>query len=344
MRKTSKKGTMALHLVQPFITLAENQGYPDARAFVRNYFALSRAEADDPNTRVPVQRVADLFSAMIAATGNRDLGLIGARFVDAEHMGIGEYLARSRPTVREALESGSRYTRLLGDGAEHGVEVDTKGARWRIQIDPSLKVHEAAYEFMVALGVLRMRRITGVRDLVPLEVHFMHAEPANITRHKKLLGCSIRFGMPMTQVIMSKDFLDRRLPSAEPGFGRLLERQADAMLGQLPPPGDIVAQVRSLLSAEARLRDASAAQIARQLGVGVRTLTRKLSESDSSYRHLIDEARKQVALRDLTGTARPISEISYLLGFSSTQSFHRAFRRWTGMTAARCRERAKDAG
>src|SRR5262245_33076998 len=111
MRSRVKSGTMSMHLIRPFIALAEQHGYPDAVVYVRNYFELSDAEAADLETRVPVQRVIELFNGWVEAIGNRDLGLIAAHLVDAEHMGIGEFIARSRPTVREAFASGAHYTR-----------------------------------------------------------------------------------------------------------------------------------------------------------------------------------------------------------------------------------------
>ncbi|HTU61531.1 MAG TPA: helix-turn-helix transcriptional regulator, partial [Polyangiales bacterium] len=87
----------------------------------------------------------------------------------------------------------------------------------------------------------------------------------------------------------------------------------------------------------------SAARIARRLGVSVRTLARRLGECGKTYRELLNEARMRIALRDLAQTLRPIDHIALQLGFSSSQSFHRAFRRWTGDTAASYRERSRRA-
>jgi AraC-like DNA-binding protein len=44
----------------------------------------------------------------------------------------------------------------------------------------------------------------------------------------------------------------------------------------------------------------------------------------------VDEARRELALRHIIDRRIAISEIAFLLGFSSVNAFGRAFRRWTG--------------
>ncbi len=44
----------------------------------------------------------------------------------------------------------------------------------------------------------------------------------------------------------------------------------------------------------------------------------------------MDETRKELAIQYLKGSERSIIEISFLLGFSESSNFSRAFRRWTG--------------
>jgi len=334
---------MSIRLVWPFVALARQHGNGAAVEDVHERLGLTPAEFNDPDTRIPVQLAADQLKYAVAKSGCRDLGLLAARLVDSAHLGISEYLARSRPTLREALESGAHYVRLIGDGAYHRLDIEGDLAYARVWFDPQLVLHEATYEFVLALGVLRARRLTRLPELTPLEVHFPHPEPADTTRHRELFGCPCRFGMPITQVILSADALRAPLADAEPALGRLLERQADAMLRDLPDSTALSDRVRSLLQGEADLRRASVSHIARRLGMSVRTLARKLNDENSSYRELIDDTRKQAALRELSRGSRPITEIAYQLGFANTQSFHRAFRRWTGGTAARYREQTQKA-
>ena len=63
-----------------------------------------------------------------------------------------------------------------------------------------------------------------------------------------------------------------------------------------------------------------------------RTLGRKLQHEGTSFKHLLDDLRRRMALRYVDGQELGLSEIAFLLGFSQTAAFHRAFKRWTAQT------------
>ncbi len=68
-----------------------------------------------------------------------------------------------------------------------------------------------------------------------------------------------------------------------------------------------------------------------------RTLYRKLAEENTTYRAVVDEVRHELALRYLGDATLAVREIGHLLGFATSPSFHRAFRRWTGTTPSEYR-------
>jgi AraC-like DNA-binding protein len=339
-RAAKSTATTSIRLVWPFLALVKKHGY-DISATVSR-LGLTPAQLENPDTRVSQQLVAELLSEAIAFSGERDIGLIAARSVDSAHLGVSEYIARTRPTLGAAIEITNRYLPLLCDGAGHSLERQGSVVIGRLWFDPELVIHEAAYEFAIASGVLWARRITGVADRAPLSVHFMHARPASTARHDKLFRCPVHFGAESTQVVMSADALELRMPGAEPALGELLERQAAAMLERLPRSDDVASRVRALLGSDLDLRGANAPRIARRLGMSVRSLSRRLDEQATSLRDVLDQVRKHAALRELTHDARPIAEIADRLGFASTQSFHRAFKRWTGNTADAVRRQARE--
>jgi AraC-like DNA-binding protein len=79
--------------------------------------------------------------------------------------------------------------------------------------------------------------------------------------------------------------------------------------------------------------------VARRLATSPRTLQRRLAAEGLSYQQVLDEWRQAAAERHLTASALSIGEIAYLLGFSEPAPFHRAFKRWYGITPRAFRER-----
>ena len=94
----------------------------------------------------------------------------------------------------------------------------------------------------------------------------------------------------------------------------------------------MVDQVRSIIASEFRGGDPSLEHVAEQLAMTPRTLQRKLHEIGTSHNELLDQMRRQLAMRYLREREMAICEVAYLLGFSESSSFHRAFKRWTGVT------------
>ena len=55
---------------------------------------------------------------------------------------------------------------------------------------------------------------------------------------------------------------------------------------------------------------------------------------DASFTELVDALRRDLATRYLREPKIAIAEVAFLLGFSESSAFHRAFKRWQGTTPA----------
>jgi AraC-like DNA-binding protein len=71
--------------------------------------------------------------------------------------------------------------------------------------------------------------------------------------------------------------------------------------------------------------------VAAQLDVSVRTLQRRLEDCGLSFKALVDDIRRSVAIQLVLAGEHAATEITFMLGYSDQAHFTRAFKRWTGM-------------
>ena len=78
-------------------------------------------------------------------------------------------------------------------------------------------------------------------------------------------------------------------------------------------------------------------KIAKTIGMSERTLQRKLKEKGTTFRSILDEIRKELAVSYVRDLDIPLSEIAFILGFSEQSAFSRAFKRLTGISPSEVR-------
>lgn len=168
----------------------------------------------------------------------------------------------------------------------------------------------------------------------PIEVHIRHAAPGRTDRHEAYFGCPVVFGSDRDALLISRDAMMAPNRLGDEGITRFLLGHLDAELSQLDTQSpvadrtkDIIA--RALSEGLPRMQD-----VARRLGLSVRSLHRRLAEDGLSFQTLTEETRRELAEGLLRDEQYSIAEIAYLTGFSEQSAFNRAFKRWTGATPA----------
>jgi AraC-like DNA-binding protein len=332
---TPSSARVSVRVLQPFFAAAEALGVdtePGLRAM-----QLSRASLEDPELRVSHAAVQQLLDAALRISGERDLGLLAAELALPVHLDVVEYVARAQPTAGKALASAVRYHTLLHDGLAMHTRSEDGATIWSVDFG-TLQIDPAAYEFTLAVYVIASRRITGQPALAPREVRFRHAQPKDLSRHRRIFGCALRFCAHEYAIVLPEEQVSLPLSGADAGLAALLDRHADEVLQKLGRAPGLLDRVRELLSRDLASGAHSADATAKRLGMSARTLHRRLSQAGTSYRALVDEVRRELSLRYLGDPTLAVREVGHLLGFTTGPSFHRAFRRWTGETPSDYRE------
>ena len=72
--------------------------------------------------------------------------------------------------------------------------------------------------------------------------------------------------------------------------------------------------------------------VAEIVGMGERTLQRRLAQSGSTYSDIVQEARFSIASDLMADADLNIADIAFAAGYDNEPHFSRAFKRLTGMT------------
>jgi len=72
--------------------------------------------------------------------------------------------------------------------------------------------------------------------------------------------------------------------------------------------------------------------VARSLGMSERTLARRLSDEGLNFTEILQQLRRDLAVRYLDDRKLHVSKIAWMLGFTEVSAFTHACRRWTGKT------------
>ncbi|WP_282347555.1 AraC family transcriptional regulator [Pseudomonas sp. PS01301] len=73
-------------------------------------------------------------------------------------------------------------------------------------------------------------------------------------------------------------------------------------------------------------------RLAKSLGTSSSTLQRRLQSEGLSYQRLKDDLRRDMAIHLLGREELTVNDVALQAGFQDASAFHRAFKKWTGVS------------
>lgn len=310
----------------PFVRWMQANGCPvDARLREVDLGYFPHGEPDRPIPLVPAiafVRAAsrdegpDLAGRLVSAASVSELGLIGR-------------VALGSPTVREAL---ARVASTLPQHVTHDLIVVRPVAdgvvvreSWIMRSDDETRhvVQQYVAALIQALCV-HSGAAAPVFDRVALVPHPAHG----LAHLRPWLGGSVepsRGGA--LELFIPARVADRPLRT---GAREVPASGDDAGPGPLRGDGSLAGSARVVLAAMLSDGLPSVERLAAAAGVSARTLQRRLREEGTSFSHLLEAVRRDIALAGLTEGRQAAGEIAVALGYGQQSSLTRAVRRWTG--------------
>ena len=275
------------------------------------------------------------------ATGDPLLGFHLAYSYDLREIGLLYYVIASAETLLGSLLRVARYSAVANDGVDLQVN---KGNLLRVRLHYSgvarhSDVHQI--EFWMASLVRICRKLIGT-NFKPIEIRIMHDRREQAPEMEKLLGCAVKTGANVDEIIFPRESGEYPIVTADPYLNRLCVRFCEETLARLgKKTSPLKVRVENAIAALLPHREMRFNTVAAHLGMSERTLARRLESEGHTFSRILDDLRLALARRYLAESEMSISEIAWLMGYSEVANFTHAFHRWTGTNPRTERAKAR---
>jgi AraC-like DNA-binding protein len=284
-----------------------------------------------PDSRIPSHKVKFVWDRSAQLSGCPAYGLKAAQVAyPGMYYSLSVTLSASS-SIAELLNKLMRYRRII-DTIAINTLVETE-EHLKFTWDPIVRYEsQVGAEAWVAC-MLQICRWSAGTQLAPKLVTFAHPNNGDSDDYQHFFGGDVQFDMPGSAIYFLKSDAEKPLLTANAAIAAKNEQITAEYLSRVMR-GDTINAVYSLLLSHMDRGTASVDFIASEMLMSSRSLQRKLNEAGTTYEHLLDDVRRELAVQYLNTQHISIQEIAHRLGFSNTSNFGRSFRRWTNKSPA----------
>lgn len=313
---------LALHLESRGVPPSDVLGAPMARRL---------ASRDEQHfSRLPAEDYCRLLLRAAERLQDPLLGLHLGQAIQPAHLGALGYVLLACENLGAALARIQRYHRLVND--INPIEPRVTGDQLELRWGAAHGRTGALYDEAGITGIVQIGRDLCGQPLQVSALDFINPPPRDVRPYERYFGCKVRFGQPVTRLVLPLHSLAAPLRQPDPTLLRLMEQQVDAAMAHLPEAGDLAEMTRRVIAHLAPQGLPGLERVAQELRLSPRVFYRRLAAQDMNFRDLREGALRQVAEMHLRDGRLTLAEVAGLLGYSEQSAFSRAFRRWSGVS------------
>jgi AraC-like DNA-binding protein len=297
-------------------------------------------DLSSPSTRVTLDDHIVIFRNAIRLAKMPDLGFKAGKLIRASAYGQWGLGMMSSSTLRESLDFAMKYHPTVIRTVSLKTEV-YNGMVHHVLHDRMKASDVTAFNMEMQLSLLLsvLRDILG-DNLKFDEIRLSYPKPIHASLYKKWLECSVTFDCEKTEIIYSDSLLDKPLPQRNSLTYETAKVKCEREFLEFQGQVTFASRVKQILI---DMWDSSPTieDVAEKLHCSPRTLHRKLTKENKSFRKLLDDVREKLSVDYLEHTELSADQIADKLGYSNTANFRHAFKRWTGTTPSKYREQIR---
>ena len=295
---------------------------------------LDEEQIRDPSNFIPLEKHCAVLEEAVSATGNPALML---EFVGRQNLGIyGAIgaLAMGSTDVRSGLEVFQRYLHYSAQAVEVNLRVEHDTAFFTAHTNflPARRSHQFRIH-SVALMCHVVRTLCG-RPWSPRLVYLDMPSPTNLTPYTDFFCAPLAFTQGQDGLTFPPEVLDWPIEDSLSSISSELRVFLNENYAS-----NLQEHVRAVMNSLLMTGMCTAEAVAVSMGLGERTLQRKLSLEGTSFRELLEQVRSTLAINYMREPQFRLTDIAEMLGYSDLSVFSRSFKRWFGISPQQWRAR-----
>lgn len=323
------RDTISIHFVNAALTGVRQMGL-DINALLSRV-GIEPELLNQPKARVSPDQYTRLAQTLWLVTQDEHLGF-GAHPRKLGTFSIMCQLIIHAGTLGKALELSSQFYRLFDDDWSIGIERDTHEARLVVYTpkdrDPDHFITESMLMVWHGLASWLIER------RIPLErVQLAYPEPKHVDEYDALFFAPvIKFDSTRTEITFAADYLDLPIRKTDSSLHEFLKTAPAQLLVKFKNASSLTSRIREVLKSHIGEEMPTLNEVASMLYLSPQTLRRRLAGEGKSYQGVKDNLRRDTAIHLLLKPDLSLEDVAQHVGFSETSTFHRAFKKWTGVT------------
>jgi AraC-like DNA-binding protein len=291
----------------------------------------------EPEERLSVRSQIAILNEAAIALKDDALGFTLARDFEPREIGLLYYVMASSRTLGEALTRLARYSKVANEALVFDYR---EGNRIVIRLSYSgvarhLDRHQIEFCMFAAI---RLCRLLTERNLVPQHFSIAHHRSEGISEIARFVGTKVEFSADADEFSLNIDARELPVLHADPYLNRLLLKDCEAAVrSRSGATSPLRTRVENAISSMLPHGRVLAQDVARSMGISERTLARKLADEGQNFAKILQDLRRDLAVRYLADRKLHVSKIAWLLGFREVSAFTHACKRWTGKTPRQLR-------
>jgi AraC-like DNA-binding protein len=337
---TTAKGSMSeltvsRHFVEAALTGARNKGVELDRL-------LSGAGISPDLLKIEMARVSSRqYSQLLQAVWNG---------MEDEFMGLGPRRCRTgtfatmcalvmdSPNLEAVYRQAFDFCRLFEPMV--GMRLESHGDEIKLVTVIEGETDDPLHFFQESILVI-WHRLGSWLIGQPIELvcaEFSYPEPAHGDEYRHIFHCPLAFNRNQTALTFNKRFLKAPVIRDKPEMRQFLKTSPADLLSRPDESNTFTGKIRALIGRDFSQSLPDFEWIAAELNTSPQTLRRRLKQENTSFQEIKDLLRRDMAIYYLSRPDLAINDIAFKVGFTEPSTFHRAFKKWTGVTPGAYRE------